>query len=76
MAVTDACVLMAFSHQYQYNFLSKATDYFSHMPQQRWEEKKHRKESSPQPGIELTTNRSQVWLTQHSYPVGAFIWSC
>ena len=36
-------------------FLSKATNYFSHMFLQRWEAKICQKESSPQPGIKLTT---------------------
>ena len=35
------------------NFLSKATDYFSHLLLQRWEAKVRRKEKSPKPGIEL-----------------------
>ena len=46
-------------------FLSKATDYFSHMLLQRWEAKICRKEKSPQPGIELTTTRSWVWHAHH-----------
>ena len=37
-SVTNMCFL-AFSHQYQHNFLFKATGYFSNMLQQRWEEK-------------------------------------
>ena len=50
-------------------FLSKATDYFSHMLLLRWEAKICRKEKSSQPGIELTTTRSWVrhahhWATQ------------
>ena len=32
---------------------------------QRWEAKIHRKEKSPQPGIELTTTRSRVWHAHH-----------
>ena len=32
-SVTQICFL-AFLHQYEYNFLSKATDYFSHMLQE------------------------------------------
>ena len=46
-------------------FLSKATDYFSHMLLQRWEAKIHRKEKSPQPGIKLTTSRSWVRHAHH-----------
>ena len=46
-------------------FLSKATDYFSHMLQQRWKAKIRQKESLPQPGIELTTTRSWVWHAFH-----------
>ena len=45
-------------------FLSKASDYFSHMLLQRWEAKIRRKGSSPQPGIKLTTTRSRV---QHTH---------
>ena len=52
---------LAFSH----HFLSKATDHFSHMLQQRWEAKKRRKEISPQPGIELTTSTSWVRHAHH-----------
>ena len=39
-------------------FLSKATDYFSHMLLQRQEVKIRLKEKSPQPGIKLTTTWS------------------
>ena len=46
-------------------FLSKATDYFSHMLLQRWEAKIRRKESSSQPGIELTTTRLWVRHAHH-----------
>ena len=46
-------------------FLSKATEYFSHMLLQRWEAKINRKEKSPQLGIELTTTRSWVWRAHH-----------
>ena len=46
-------------------FLSKATDYFSHMLQLRWEAKIRRKECSPQPGIELTTTWSWVRHAHH-----------
>ena len=42
------------------SFLSKSTDYLSHMLLQRWEAKIRRKESSPQPGIEFTSTRSWV----------------
>ena len=45
--------------------LFKATDYFSHMLLQMCEAKICRKESSPQPGIELTTTRSWVWHAHH-----------
>ena len=44
---------LAFSNQYYHNFLSKATDYFSHMLQEKWEVKKRRKENSPKLGIRL-----------------------
>ena len=55
-------------------FLSKATDYFSHMLLQRWEAKIRRKEKSPQPGIGLVTARSWVrhahhWATRAVYVV-------
>ena len=63
-SVTHMCFLV-FSHQYLHKFLSKATDYFSHMLQQRWEAKVCREESSPQPGLELTTIRSRV---RHAHP--------
>ena len=56
-SVTHMCFL-AFSHQYQHKFLSKATDYFSHMIQQSREAKIRRKEISPQPGLEITATRS------------------
>ena len=46
-------------------FLSKATNYFSHMLLQRWQAKVHRKGSSPQPGIKLTTTRSWVQHAHH-----------
>ena len=46
-------------------FLSKATDYFSHMLLQRWEVKIRRKDSSPQLDIELTTTRSWVRHAHH-----------
>ena len=38
----------------------QATDYFSHMLYERGEAKICRKESLPQPGIELTTTRPRV----------------
>ena len=41
-------------------FLSKTTDYFSHMLLQRWDGKIHWNECLPQPGIKLTTTRSRV----------------
>ena len=56
---------LAFSHQYLHNFLSKATHYFSHMLQQRWEGKIRRKESSSQPCLELTTTKSWVRNAHH-----------
>ena len=46
-------------------FLSKTTDYFSHLLLQRWEVKIRQKESSPQPGIELTTTWSWVRHAHH-----------
>ena len=48
MAVGDTRFL-AFSHQYEHNFLSNATDYCSHMFQQRWEAKICLKEILTQP---------------------------
>ena len=45
-------------------FLSKATDYFSHMAQ-RWEAKIHHNESLPQPSIERTTTRPWVRHAHH-----------
>ena len=63
-SVTHVCFL-AFSTSTNTTFLSKATDYFSHMPLQRWEAKTRRKEKSPQPGIELTITRSWVWRAHH-----------
>ena len=56
-SVTHKCFL-AFSHSTNTTFLSKATDYFSHMLLQRREAKNRQKEKSLQPGIELTTTRS------------------
>ena len=53
---------LAFSHSTNTTFISKATDYFSRMLLQRWEAKIRRKESSSQPGIELTALR---WWLQH-----------
>ena len=47
------------------NFLSKATDYFSHMLLQRREAKIRWKEKSPQLGIELATTRSWVRYAHH-----------
>ena len=46
-------------------FLFKATNYFSHMLLQTWEANIRRKESSPQPGIELTITWSWVWHPHH-----------
>ena len=62
-SVTHMCFL-AFSHQYWHNFLSKATDYFSHMHQQRWEAKIRRKESVSTRS-QLTTTGSRVWHAHH-----------
>ena len=45
--------------------LYKATDFFPHMLQQRWDEKIRRKESSSQPGIKLTATRSWVRHAHH-----------
>ena len=56
---------LAFSHQYLHKFLSKATNYFSQMLQQRWEAKICRKGSSLQLGLELTTTRSRVQRAHH-----------
>ena len=65
MVVGDTCVSW-FSHtSTNTTFLSKATDYFSHMPLQRWEGKIRRKEKSPQPRIELTTTSSWVQHADH-----------
>ena len=55
-SVTHTCFLN-FSHEYNHEFLSKPTNYFSHMLQRRWEAKKIRKEISPQMSLELTTTR-------------------
>ena len=65
MAVGDACVSWLSHTSTNTTFLSKATDYFSHMLLQRWEVKIRRKEKSPQPGIELTTTRSWVGCAHH-----------
>ena len=66
MAVGDADVFPGFlTPVLTQLFLSKATDYFSHMLLQRWEAKIRRKEKSPQPGIELTTTRSWVRHAHH-----------
>ena len=65
-AVGDKYVLPGFlKTSTNTTFLSKATNYFSHMLQQRWEAKIHQKESSPQSGIELTTTRSWVRHAHH-----------
>ena len=59
-SVMHMCFL-AFSHtSTNTTFLSKATNYFSHMLLQKWEAKICRKGSLPS-GIELTTTRS--WVT-------------
>ena len=58
MAVGDAHVFPGFLTPVLNKFLSKATDYFSQMLQQRREAKIRRKEILPQPGLELTTTRS------------------
>ena len=52
MVVGDAHVFPGFLTLVLTQLLSKATNYFSHMLQQRWEVEIHRKESSPQPGLE------------------------
>ena len=62
-SVMHMCFL-AFSHQYQHNFPSKAIDYFSHILQQRREAKTGLKESSPQQDLELTTTRSDRLSTE------------
>ena len=72
-SVTRMCCL-AFLHQYYHNFLSKATNYFSHMLQHRWEAKILRKESSPQPpghkSHTLTTETSgRGWWEKKKIPV-------
>ena len=63
-SVTHTCFL-AFSHQYEHKFLSKATNYFSHILQLRLEVKISRKEILPQPGFKLTITRSQVRHAHH-----------
>ena len=66
MAVVDAYVFSSLSHSStNTTFLSKATDYFSHMLLQRWEAKINWKEKSPKPGNELTTTRSWVRHAHH-----------
>ena len=68
MAVGDAYVFPGFLTQVldsNTTFLSKATDYFSHMLLQKWKAKIRQKEKSPQPGIELTTTRSLVRHAHH-----------
>ena len=57
MAVGDTQVFPGFPTPVLAQLLSRATDYFSHMIQQRWEAEIRRKESSPQPGIELTSSQ-------------------
>ena len=52
-------------------FLSEATDYFSHMLQQRWEAKIRRNFFFPQPGFELITTKLWVRHAHHSHPDGA-----
>ena len=63
-SVTHKCFL-AFSHRFYHKFLSKTTDYFSYMLQQRWGVKIRRKEILPQPGLELTSTRLWVRHAQH-----------
>ena len=53
------------SHTSKNTFLSKAIIYSSCMFLQRWEAKICQKESSPLPGIELTTTRSWVRHAHH-----------
>ena len=66
MAVSDAYVFPGFlTPVLTQLFLSKATEYFSRMLQQRWEAKIRRKEISPQPGLELTITRSWVQHAPH-----------
>ena len=65
MAVGDAYVSWLSHTSSKTTFLSKVTDYFSHMLLQRWEAKIRRKEKSPQPGIELTTTRLWVRHAHH-----------
>ena len=65
MAVGDTNVSWLSHTSTNTTFLSKATDYFSHMLLQRWWAKICRKEKSPQLGIKLTTNRSWVWHANH-----------
>ena len=54
------CVSWIFHPSTYTTFLSKATNYFSHMRLQRWEAKIRWKESSPLPGNELKTTR--LWI--------------
>ena len=66
MAVSDADAFPGFlTSVLTQLFFRKSTYYFSHMLLQRWEAKIRRKESSPQPGIELTTTRSWVRHAHH-----------
>ena len=62
-SVTHMCFLLSHTST-NTTFLSKATDYCSHMLLQRWEAKIRRKEKSPQPGIELTTTRCDTLTTE------------
>ena len=69
-SLTHKCFL-AFSHQYQHNFLSKATKYFSHL---RWEAKIRQKENSHQPRIEITITKSWVMHAHHWATRMGLIW--
>ena len=65
MVVSDAHVLPGFFIPVLTHFLSKATDYFSHMLQHRSEAKKCQEESLLRLGIKLKTTRSRVWHAKH-----------
>ena len=62
-SLTHMCFL-AFSHQYQHNFFSKPLTTFLTCFSRGERRKNAGKKSSPQPGIELTTTRSDTLTTE------------
>ena len=73
MAIGDAYVFPGFLTPVLTTFLSKATDYFSHMLLHRLEAKIRRKEKSPQTGIEPPGDESDTLNTEPPSPCSRYL---